>query len=354
MSTSDLADEIVRLAYAAGDNSGPQADAGTPSRPFTLTDLADLAAHGVAAPELTCDRLLYAGGVHSINGQPDGGKSTFLYHCSLSLLRSGRAVVIFDEESGGEQVTEKLLGLGAEPAELARLSYVEFPGRCWDAADVAAVDELLRATRPALVGWDSAAAFLSRAGLDEDRATDVTRFYADVLLPCARVHGAAVLVADHLTKNGTVGRFARGSGAKLASTDVSYMLDVIKPFSRAQDGLLKLTVSKDRRGYLHREHELRVRVADGGMRLELTRVEGTTDDPAIAGLPPAAVKLLTVLREVAQPVTVGALTDGVAARYGHGLKRPTVSTNLNLLADRRLVDGDNTAGFHGEKLWWSL
>jgi len=350
VSDDALVNEILEEAYAA--SSGPQPAAGTTSRPFTVTNLAELATRGVAAPELTCDQLLYAGGVHSINGQPDGGKSTFLYHCSLSLLRSGRAVVIFDEESGEDQVAEKLLGLGAAPAELERLHYVQFPGRTWDAADVAAVDELLRATRPALVGWDSAAAFLSRAGLDEDRATDVTRFYADVLLPCARVHGAAVLVADHLTKNGAVGRFARGSGAKLASTDVSYMLDVIKPFSRAQDGVLKLIVSKDRRGYLHREHELRVRVADGGMRLELTRVEGTTDDPATAGLPPAAVKLLEVLRAAQSPTGVRSLVDGVAERYGHGLKRNTVSGALNELADRGLAD----CASHGpqqEKTWWS-
>ena len=97
------------------------------------------------------------------------------------------------------------------------IRYFPFPARTWNAYDVIMLRELLDDIKPGIVLWDSSAAFLSRAGLDENSAADVTRFWSQVLTPIAREHGAAVLVVDHDTKNGEASRFARGSGAKLAA-----------------------------------------------------------------------------------------------------------------------------------------
>jgi len=337
-------------SFTVPAGSGPQPDAGRSSRPFTVVNLAEHAGRGVLPPDLICGGYLYRPGTHTLSGPPDAGKTVVTTAWAAGLLHAGESVVGFDEESGAEQTAEKLLSFGVEAAELARLHYVEYPNRRWDAADVAAVAELLTAVRPALVYFDSSAAFLARAGLDEDRAPDVTRFWSEVLLPCARTYGAAVVVIDHVPKAATGGRYARGSGAKLASTDVAYMLDAIRPFSRAEDGLLKLTVSKDRRGYLDRRHEVRVSVTDG-LALTFTTVDGSYD-PTLAGLPPAAVKLLEVLRAESEPATMTALIDGMAAKFGHGLKRNTASEALNSLADRGLADSAET-GPRGEKSWWS-
>ena len=54
-------------------------------------------------------------------------------------------------------------------------------------------------------------------------------------------------------------RYSRGSGAKLAVVDVAFKIRIIKPFTRAQDGILGLDVPKDRRGWLPRAHRIRVR-----------------------------------------------------------------------------------------------
>jgi hypothetical protein len=110
--------------------------------------------------------------------------------------------------------------------------------------------------KPAIVMWDSSAAFLSTAGLDENSAQDVTRFYSQVLTPAARMHDAAVVVIDHDTKNSDPSRYARGSSAKLAATDVAYKIAPVAPFSKGQNGLARLTVTKDRRGWLSRAHEV--------------------------------------------------------------------------------------------------
>ncbi len=320
-------------------------------RPFHPVDLVPLAKAGIPAPELLCDELLYRGGLHSLAGPPDCGKSTLLYRWMLGLLAQGETVVLFDEESGQEQVVEKLLALGGEPHHLERLVYVEFPGRQWDDADKLGLQQLLARTQPAMVGFDSSSAFLTLGDRDEDRAPDVTAFYKGVLLQAAREHNTAVVVLDHIPKDLKNGRYARGSGAKLATVDVAVMVDAIKPFNRHQSGLLKLRVTKDRRGYLHRAFEVRVHVEDGQLALEVERVEGE-HDPKLAGLSPAAVKVLEVLRAAGEPLTVARIGDAVKDRYEHGLKRTTVSEALNDLSDRGLVDGAGEPG--KQKHWWAM
>src|SRR5205823_2545036 len=84
--------------------------------------------------------------------------------------------------------------------------------------------------------------------------------------------------------------------------------------------------------------------------------DAIVDDPALTGLdlPPAALKLLAVLREADGPLTARELVDRVAERFGHGLTRPTVSGALNELAKADLADGEEDRARHGEKRWWSL
>jgi hypothetical protein len=348
--------EVVAFPTPAGERPIPPGEA----RPFPRVDLADLAQRGISPPELVCDRLLYRGGLHSLAGPPDSGKSTLLYLWTLQLLSLGEPVVLLDEEAGRELACEKLLALGATPELLAGLVYVEFPTRAWDEPDRRGLAGLLAEVRPALVGFDSAGAFLAQAGLRENDAPDVTGFYKSVLLQAAREHRAAVVVLDHVTKLEEAGRYARGSGAKLQLVDVALMVEPITPFRRDQGGLLKLQVTKDRRGYLHRAHQVRVE-ADGG-RLALTITEQGAgedglDDPDLAGLdlPPAARKLLAGLRQRrGEPLTASELVDWVKQRFGHGLGRQTVSTALNDLAKRGLVDGEEDRSRYGEKRWWAL
>ncbi len=343
------------------------------SRPFVPVDLAELARQGMPTPELVCQRLLYRGGLHSLAGPPDCGKSTLLYLWGLELLAQGERVVLLDEESGREQVTEKLLALGATPELLApdRLVYQDFPGRTWDAADHQALADLLERTRPALVGLDSAGAFLAVAGLSENESEHVTGFYKAVLLKAARTWNTAVVVLDHQGKADEAGRYARGSGAKLALVDVHLRVEAVVPFSRSQSGLLKLLVLKDRRGYLHRSHEIAVNVdpGEGTLALSFTQVDHVPGpdgaraeefpgdpaaaEPALGDLPPATRKLLLVLREAAgQPLTSRELVDRVKARWNHGLQRQTTSTALNELAKRGLADGEQ-GDDHGQKRWWA-
>lgn len=318
-------------------------------------DLGAIAAAGVKPPEMLCSGMLYPGAVHCLAGQPGGGKTTVAAWWMLTHIRDGGRVMLLDEESGPELAAEKFLDLGARPAELRppHFSYVPFPARAWNLADVAQLHDRIADRGPQVIAWDSAAAFLAMAGRDENSAADVTGFWQKVLVPCARQHGAGVLAVDH-TGKGEHGGYGRGSGAKKASSDVQFILEVIRPFNRSQDGLLSLTTSpgKDRRGRLAVRYEIRVTAGDV-LTLDLAEASARPrpGTPRGEAMPPAKAKLLEAIRAIAsEPVTTGQLVDWIAATHGHGLRRPTVSTFLNELERDGLADAIDQ-GNGRAKLW---
>lgn len=327
--TSITAQEIAEMAghqFAAPADAEPRAPDRMPR--FRPVSLATLINDGVPAPDMLPGGLLYSGGVHVVSGEPDCGKTTVCLWQALTLLRAGQRVLILDEEGGPEMTAEKLIALGATGEDVAGLTYVPFPASAWGPGDLAELWALVTATDPAMVLIDSVAAFLARAGLDENSAADVTSWWARVLTPIAREHGAAVVAIDHDVKNGTDSRFSRGSGAKLAASDVMIKVKLVQPFSREQNGVLRLDVTKDRRGYLHRAWDVQVRT---GEDLSLVLSEAVENPPAgEADLTPAERKLLSVLTTT--PASNRDLIDRVAAEYGHGLRRDTVSGCLNRLA----------------------
>jgi hypothetical protein len=314
---------------------------------LTTLSLASLIRDGVPPPQLLPGDLLYAGGVHVISGEPDAGKTTLALWQMLGLLRTGRTVLMLDEEGGAEMTAEKLIALGATERDVTRLHYVPFPARTWTAADIAGLRYTAGAVRPDLVLVDSAAAFLARAGLDENAAADVTRFWQQVLVPLGREHGAAVLIIDHDAKNTAGSRFSRGSGAKLAASDVMIKAELVKPFSRTENGVLRLVVTKDRRGWLHRWWDVQVRTG-GGLSLVLTESDEQGSEDA-QEMPPAERKVESVLDDT--PASIPELTQRIVARHGHGLKRETVSRALNKLL--RLGRADRIDQGPGRVVLWT-
>jgi len=90
---------------------------------------------------------------------------------------------------------------------------------------------------------------MAAQGMNEDKAQEVLTFFRDNLRPFAEA-GAAVIIADHVTKS-TEGRgqFARGSGAKAGRYDgISYEVVTGKAYSPKDEGFVKLKIQKDRNG----------------------------------------------------------------------------------------------------------
>lgn len=71
------------------------------------------------------------------------------------------------------------------------------------------------------------------------------------------------------------------------------------------------------------------------------------------GLTPAATKLLAALDNQATPAPIDDLVDHIKTHHGHGLRRPTCSTELNKLRTAGLVDYLDT-GPGRERLWYRV
>jgi hypothetical protein len=281
------------------------------SRALAVIDL-EMAAETVTPPTLICRDKLYLGAVHTLSGPPDCGKTTLACWWMLLAIREELSVLFLDEEGGREIVVEKFQALGAQPGE--RIGYIQFPSRVWNADDIIMLNDVMHERKPSIVAWDSSAAFLARAGLDENAAADVTRFYANVLTPAARLHNAAVLVIDHDTKSGEPSRYARGSGAKLAMTDVAYKVAIETPFSRSESGMSKLMVTKDRRGWLHRGFEVAFTADPRSATAELIVTDTKAISGSIAGLTPVEDAVLDQLGS--RPVIAPDLAERIASRPG--------------------------------------
>lgn len=304
------------------------------------------AAHRDRTPLTTfAEGLLYPGHLHSLAGDPEGGKTVALAHLMLLTIRTtGRRVMWIDEEAGGEQIADLLLALGATDDELDQIDHYAFPSLKPSAGDANVLLELTRRGQHTLIGLDSSGASLAAAGLEENSNRDTAAFYQTLLLPLAR-SGPAVLVIDHELKNGAKGsRYAVGAGAKLRLVDVAWKLTTIASFDRARSGRIRLECSKDRRGVIGRgtRHDFIVRTGDGLIALEATELTPEVGDgaPKEAKLAPADTKILTALRSIAGTrfVSISEAVDEVHRQHGHGLRRETVSKSLNKMLDLKLVD----------------
>jgi hypothetical protein len=144
----------------------------------------------------------------------------------------------------------------------------------------------------ALAVFDSLADFLALVGLNENDAGDVTRWVKEVAQPLKDA-GVAVLSLDHLTKSTEGrGRYARGSGAKLAKVDVSWSLTQTKPFDKERIGEIQLDLRKDRDAYLPARQQFEV----GGEDSKLVfRRSGTSEESSQEDLTASARKALAVL-----------------------------------------------------------
>lgn len=267
-SLSGIARKVVVVDPAEGKDAADHLTHGHTLAPWLAvlapkalqrTLLGSLMRNGVTEPTRWHD-WLYAGGLHTIQSGPGVGKTWIAIWMAVTLINQGYAVIYIDEEGGSELVTERLLLLGADPDLIDKLLfYFPFPEREWTPDDIEALTDILAEagqTAQVAVGiLDSLPDFLSSADKDENSAQDVTGFIRTLLKPFRDVD-AALLVLDHLTRpdesvsgaNKKRGRYARGSGAKLAKAHLTILVETDAPFDGRVSGQLKLWKTKDRRG----------------------------------------------------------------------------------------------------------
>lgn len=306
--------------------------------------------------------LLYAGRMHLIHGEPSGGKTWLALLAVLEVLRMGGSVLVLDYEDSLAGIVSRLLALGADPADLrTRLVYLRQEGP-FTAAEKIELGARLKSLNPDLVILDGVAEALSRDGLSEDRATEVVEWIEKLPRWLART-GAAVLMLDHVAKDKeSRGRWARGSGAKLAAIDgAAYEIVVVTPFSKRRAGKVLLRIAKDRPGSVGEVGSIAAAVtitphADG----ERVVLEVAPDDPTSTADPWKPTGLMRKVSEELEraevPITAKALLDlvhgkrdlvreAIARLEAEGwIRRYRIGSTEYLRIERPYVEGGEAPG----------
>jgi len=193
--------------------------------------------------------LLYPGKMHVFQAEPSSGKSWLALVAVAEVLAMGGSAGYLDYEDTGNGILGRLRTLGVTDAVMAARFYYANPTGRFGPAEKLSLWNALDRMNLDLVVIDGVGESLSREGLSEDKADDVIRWTDLLPRPIART-GAAVLMLDHVAKDPEQrGRWARGSGAKLAAVDgASYQIKVRVPFSRHRPGRFDMVVAKDRPG----------------------------------------------------------------------------------------------------------
>lgn len=194
--------------------------------------------------------LLYPARMSAVYAEPAAGKSWLALIAAVGVLEVGGTVLYLDYEGHARTALARLLALGQSTgAILDRFHYAQ-PDRIGPGG-ARYLTRRLAASNPDLVVIDGVARSLVAQGLSEDQAPDFMA-WSEMLPRAITATGAAVLLLDHVVKDREQqGRWARGSGAKLAEVDgVAYTLRVDQPVSRGGPGKVVLHVVKDREGLI--------------------------------------------------------------------------------------------------------
>lgn len=194
--------------------------------------------------------LLYRGARHLLIGPPESLKTIVAWTLALEACRTDKELGLLahlDFEMGPRATRRLLVDLGATLAEIRDVFYVQ-PDRAPRPDDI----ERLICEGVALVIIDAAAGAYDVSGLDDNARKDAERF-ARLWVQPLHARGLTTVLLDHVPKNvDNRGRFAIGSERKTGAADVVLSLDAVKPLTRGADGLVRVTVLKDRSGFLRR------------------------------------------------------------------------------------------------------
>lgn len=317
--------------------------------PVDLADLMrDLAAGAIARPEPTYGadgvNIFYTGRLNAVFGRWASAKSFIVLHVAVSEISAGAVVWWIDLEDDALGVAERLVDLGADPEYVERYFRFVHPTDPLDTDSRASLLERLEADQPALIVVDSAGEWMSLESVNPNYDNEVAAFYRTCVGPFTR-SGAAVVAIDHVPHEASDKLRAIGSQRKLAAVSgAAYLVEPLVEFGRDRIGRARLKSAKDRLGTYPRgtiAAEFTLDATTKPYTVQLAEPETRADEDE---MPPARRKLLEAVQALETPSTRNQLVDWIAENHGHGLRRPTVSTELNNLHRAGLVDKLESAG----------
>jgi hypothetical protein len=290
--------------------------------------------------------LLYRGKVHIVAGEPEAAKGWLALCCCAERMALGEHVVYLDFEDVASTAVARLRLLGLSDEVIFGLFHYFSP----EDPLVGDIREVVP-SGVTLAVFDGVTEALTLHGLALVDNTDVAKFLTTMARPLAR-DGTAVLLLDHVGRDReTRGRGAIGAQHKLAGVDVAYSMDIVTPFGRGLEGLSRLTVTKDRPGFIraastHRKVAAEVELLSGQDEVEVVvrPMVPTEADPL--SLTRAGRRVLEALPFAPPGSSPQEIGDRVVEQgWTPGLHRITIQKHLRNLAERGLA-----AGTDGR--WW--
>lgn len=287
--------------------------------------------------------VLFLDTVGRINGPSGHGKSFVTLdmagHVATGRPWHGRTVrqglVVYVYAEGGAGLRKRVRAW--EQHHGTRMHNVKFLLRPVQAMDAEWLDliELLRRLRPVLIIIDTQAR--ATVGVDENSATDMGRVIHR-LEALREATEACIVLVHHKGLNGDHGR---GSSAVKGAMQTELTVE-----KKADTVTLATDKQKDSEEIGKLSFWLQQVALDGEAEEDgrpVTSAVLVLDEAADVDEPPvrlsaAAKKLLDALRELETPVPNSEVVDQMVKIHGHGLKRPTVSTELNKLHKAGLAD----------------
>jgi NrS-1 polymerase HBD domain len=222
--------------------------------------------------------LLYPGLNHLVTGESEALKTWLMMIASTDELTAGRGVLWVDgDDVGSGALLERLRLLGADDGAIAeRFAYV-LPDEPLDASSRADVLEVVRSRGCRLAVFDGFNPLLLLHGLDPNKGTEIEVFYR--LLDPIRKQDVAVVITDNVVKSSEArGAWAIGSERKKSKAEVHLGMKAIQPLVRGGVGRAKITVHKDRPGFLTRPSPGLLVVDASGDRCTWSFEEDTSRD----------------------------------------------------------------------------
>lgn len=349
----------------------PLSDALLPIRPF-----AEIAAEVDArGPRRWLIRGIWPAGDYGVHGmEPKAGKTMNAIDLAVSVasgtpwlgsipIDTTGPVIVFAGEGGDGNIVRRVRAIAqardVKADDLQLYVCTRAPHLADDAHMLILRDRVSR-IRPALVVLDPL--YLAARGAN---GADLYAMGALLEVPqrLCQSNGAALFVVTHFNRN----RDAKGAGRFTGAGPAEWgrVLIAGTVMSRHTDKTTKATTVLT---------ELEItggEIPDQTIRIRRNIRSDNPDDldsplhyhvdtpdadepaamPAGSDLSPASGKLLAAIDAIDQPATVRQLVDHIAEHHGHGLRRPTCSTELNRLRERGLIDCLDQ-GTGRERLWF--
>lgn len=368
----DDVDDLSDHEQADYVSSVSEDDETQPARPtLEFATLAELCARvDAAGPRRWLIRGIWPGGAYGVHAADMKAQKTWNALDLAVSTASGTdwlgaypvddkgPVVIFAGEGGEASIVRRIRaicasrGLQAEDLPITICTRAPHLG---DAGHMLAFATHLQAVRPRLAVLDPL--YLSLAGADGKDLYAMGRLLERPQILCDELGTSLVVVthfnrgqrsgAQRITGAGPAewGRVLIGAEVKSRHTD---------PITKATTVITQLDViGGEIPDYTFRVKRIIVAAEPDKLDSPLTYTvevsDGDNPESSEPDMPPARRKLLEAVKAAAEPSSGKQLVDWIAATHGHGLTRPTVSTELNALLKDGLVDRIEQPGY--ESLW---